>query len=56
MGSAGDLVRLLGAVDLIDGIELYRALGAQIRYAKSAPTGLERVQLRLEMRSSGGRI
>lgn len=56
IGAAGDLVRLLEAADRADRAELYRALGVQLRYIREAATGLDRVQARLQLRSSGGRI
>lgn len=56
IGDAGALVQLLSAADRANRAELYRALGIQLRYVKEAPTGLERVQARLELRRSGGRI
>ncbi len=53
---ARGLIGLLAAAGRQDRQALYRALRLNLRYHKEAPTGLERVQARLELRSSGGRI
>lgn len=54
--SAEGLTDLLKAADRTERAALYRNLGVQLRYMKEAPTGLERIQAQLELRSSGGRI
>lgn len=53
---ASGLVALLAKADRPDRQDLYRALRLNVRYHKEAPTGLERIQARLELTSSGGRI
>ncbi len=50
---AGDLVRLLRTADRTVRTALYSALGLTISYTREAPTGLERVHARLELRSNG---
>lgn len=56
LAGAGSLVHLLQRADRVDRAKLYQALGISLRYTKEAATGLEVIQARLELRSSGGRI
>ena len=53
---AGGLVVMLARADRADRAALYRALGLSLRYEKQAPTGQERVHVRLELCRGGGRI
>jgi len=53
--AAGGLVAVLAA-DRTERAALYRALGLTLRYEKQAPTGEERVHVRLELCRGGGRI
>ena len=50
------LVVMLARADRADRAALYRALGLSLRYEKQAPTGQERVHVRLELCRGGGRI
>ena len=56
VSSAAHFVRLLKTAERTDRTALYRALGVQLRYKREAPTGLETIQARLELCSSGGGI
>lgn len=54
--AAGGLVAILASADRTERAALYRALGLTLRYEKEAPTGEERVHVRLELCRGGGRI
>jgi hypothetical protein len=54
--AAGGLVAILASADRTERAALYRALGLTLRYEKQAPTGEERVHVRLELCRGGGRI
>lgn len=47
--TAGGLVAVLASADRADRAALYRALGLTLRYEKQAPTGEERIHVRLEL-------
>lgn len=54
--SAGGLVAILASAHRTERAALYRALGLSPRYEKEAPTGEERVHLRLELFVAGARL
>ena len=54
--AAGGLVALLKRASRVDRADFYRGMGLKLRYVKEAPTGLETIHARLELRRSGGRI
>lgn len=53
---AEGLIGLLDRADRADRADLYRALGLTLRYNKEAATGVERIHVRSQLSSSGGRI
>ncbi|HEX7276385.1 MAG TPA: hypothetical protein VF244_03345 [Acidimicrobiales bacterium] len=54
--AAGGLVAILAGADRTERAALYRALGLTLRYEKQAPTGAERVHVRLELCGGGGSV